>query len=90
MAVSTYIENDRFILRSEIYAEIGDLFIFLLMRLPGIGQKQSVDNRGPGWIGAREFFTGKLPELETMKLQSDTTTERGCQYMAFLDEIIAL
>ena len=39
MAVGTYIQNDWFIMSSEVYAEIGKMLIFPVMRLLGIDQK---------------------------------------------------
>ena len=39
MAVGTYIQNNWFLIYSEVYAEIGKMLIFPVMRLLGIDQK---------------------------------------------------
>jgi hypothetical protein len=90
LAVSTYIQNDWFVLCSRVYAEIGELLIFPLMQLLGIDHQQSRTEMkdGAGWTGVREFFKVKMSEVETLKEQTDTSTGEGRLFIALLNEII--
>ena len=63
LAVSTFIENDWLTCCSEIYAEIGDLLIFPLMKLLGIDKMGDKRNKERSWSGVEKFLNSKLAEL---------------------------
>ena len=54
LAVSTYIKNEWFVFCSEVYAEIGELIIFLMIKLLGNDSKTAENSKG--WLGVMDFF----------------------------------
>ena len=62
LAVSAYIQNDWFLLYSEVYNEMGKLVIFLIIELLGIEGKINENTRGQ--LGVRDFFKQNTGELK--------------------------
>ena len=87
MAVASYIQNDWFVLCSEIYSELGNFLIFPFMNLLGI-DKQIEKGKSPKWTGVREFFKTKIYEMKRIKADTDTSTGRGHLIVALYDEIL--
>ena len=56
MAVAMYIQNERFVLCSNIYADLGEFQIFPIMELLGIDRKSGIDKKSAGWDEVRDFF----------------------------------
>ena len=54
LAISAYIQNDWFVLCSEVYTEIKELIIFPVMKLLGTDSKTAKNSTG--WLGAGDFF----------------------------------
>ena len=87
MAVATYIQNDWFILCSELYSEMGTFIIFPIMHLLGIDKKDK-QGKSSKWTDVREFFKIKLSEIKKMKTEIDTRTGRGRLMVALYTEIL--
>ena len=65
LAVSTYIESEWFLICTEVYSELADLFIFPLMDQLGIDVKKKKNNGNKSsWKGVKDFFDRKIPELK--------------------------
>lgn len=86
LAVSTYIQNDWFVLCSEVYSEIGELIIFPTMKVLGIDSTTA--SKTKGWLGVKDFFQLKMDELQQRMHNCDLTTGKGRLLAAVIDEIM--
>ena len=75
LAVSNYIQNEWFIMCSDIYSKIGSMLIFPMMTLFGIDSKKGVKHKEHHWTQVKEFFKEKLKEIENHKQKDDSANE---------------
>ena len=55
LAVSNYIQNEWFIMCSDIYSKIGSMLIFPMMSLFGIDSKKGMKHKEPHWTQVKSF-----------------------------------
>lgn len=86
LAVSTYIDNDWFRCCAEVYAEVGDIIIFPLMKLLRIDENKH-EECDRSWNGIRDLFGHKLPEMKTKRDNLESAnTGKDRLLAAVLDE----
>ena len=77
LAVSNYIQNEWFIMCSDIYSMIGSMLIFPMMTLFGIDSKKGgTKHEEPHWTQVREFFKEKLKEIDNYKIKDDSAHQK--------------
>ena len=86
LAVSTYIQNDWFVLCSQEYTKIGELTIFPMMKL--LGNDSETAENSTGWLEARDFFKQKIDELKQSTHNSDLSISKGRLVAAIISEIL--
>ena len=86
LAVSTYLQNDWFVLCSEVYTEIGEPIIFPMMKLLRIDSKMAENSTG--WLGAGDVFKQKIDELEQKARNCDLVTGKGRLVAVTISEIL--
>ena len=64
LACHAHLNNEWFAKCSITCADVADTIIFPLMEVLGIDQFKDTKNVNRSWKGVRQFFKGKLPELE--------------------------